>query len=496
MQIEMRAPSDLHPYAHNPRSNDGAVDAVAASLREFGFRSPIVVDANLEIICGHTRWKAATKLGLQEVPVLVARDLTPDQVKAYRIADNKTGEIAEWNFELLKVEIGGLQTSGFDIAPLAFDADELAKIMGTEILPGQCDPDDVPLPPDDPITQPGDIWILGNHRLMCGDSSKPDHLDRLLAGEKIQLVNTDPPYNVKVEPRSNNAIAAGSAGMPNLANCAATQPEAFQAYLSRESAKKKGKGKKNGGNEGNHQGFDLARDPGKSKPTTSKMRAKDRPLQNDFMSDEDFAAILDAWFGNLGRVLEPGRAFYVWGGWSNLANYPLALKTHGLFWHQQIIWVKNQPVLCRKDYMLKHEWCFYGWREGAGHSWFGPTNATDIWEVDKVPSQKMVHLTEKPVALAVRAMQHSSRMGENVLDLFGGSGSTLIAAEQTGRHAFLMELDEAYCDVIVERWEKFTGRKAERIAPDAAVPALPVIEPTTEAQPANENTPVEPGVVS
>jgi DNA modification methylase len=193
------------------------------------------------------------------------------------------------------------------------------------------------------------------------------------------------------------------------------------------------------------------------------MRAKDRPLTNDYVSAEDFEKMLLAWFGNLARVLVPGRGFYIWGGYANCANYPPALKATGLYFSQAIIWVKEHPVLTRKDFMGNHEWYFYGWREGAAHQFYGPDNAVDVWSVKKVNPQNMVHLTEKPVELAVRAMLYSSRPGENVLDLFGGSGSTLIAAEHTGRRAFLMEIDPPYCDVIVQRWENFTGRKAEQI---------------------------------
>jgi DNA modification methylase len=223
-----------------------------------------------------------------------------------------------------------------------------------------------------------------------------------------------------------------------------------------------------------HQTGDLARHPEKSQATHRKLRAKDRPLANDFLSDEAFHQMLQAWFGNISRVLQPGRAFYVWGGYANVANYPPVLKANELYFAQAIIWVKGHPVLTRKDFMGNHEWCFYGWREGAGHKFFGPNNATDVWEVKKVNPQAMVHLTEKPVELAVRAIQYSSLTGENVLDLFGGSGSTLIACEQTQRRAFLMELDELYCDVIVQRWENFTGRKAERVAaqtPEVRTPA-------------------------
>ncbi len=194
------------------------------------------------------------------------------------------------------------------------------------------------------------------------------------------------------------------------------------------------------------------------------MRPKDRPLANDFVTDEAFDKMLQAWFGNMARVLSPGRCFYIWGGYANCGNYPPVLKANGLYFSQAIIWVKEHPVLTRKDYMGNHEWCFYGWREGAGHKFFGPNNAVDVWPIKKINPQSMVHLTEKPVELATRAMEYSSKPGENVLDLFGGSGSTLIGAEMIGRRAFLMELDQAYCDVIVQRWEQFTGTKAERIS--------------------------------
>jgi DNA modification methylase len=241
---------------------------------------------------------------------------------------------------------------------------------------------------------------------------------------------------VKVEPRSNNAIAAGLSSFAGYGN--------------------------------SDPGRDVVRCPEKAEPTHAKLRAKDRPLANDFVSDEEFERLLHAWFGNLSRVLLPGRAAYVWGGYSNCANFPPVLKRVGLYFSQAIIWVKEHPVLTRKDFMGNHEWCFYSWREGAAHQFFGPNNATDVWSVKKVNPQSMIHLTEKPVELAVRALQYSSRPGEHVLDLFAGSGSTLIAAEQTGRKAFLMELDPLYCDVIVQRFERFTGRKGERLSAAAA----------------------------
>jgi len=437
MKVTLRPIAELKPYEKNPRINDDAVDAVVASIKEFGFRQPIVVDADDVIICGHTRFKAAMQLGLEKVPVHVANDLTPEQIKAYRIADNKTAELAEWDFDLLPIELGELQEFNFDLGLLGFDQEELAKLLDPGIEEGLTDPDDVPEPPDEATTQPGDLWILGDHRLLCGDSSSPEDLDRLLDGATIDLVNTDPPYNVKVEPRSNNAIAAGNSS--------------FAAPKT------------------HHQSFDLERHPEKSKPTQKKLRAKDRPLANDFVTDLAFDEMLLAWFGNISRVLKPGGTFYIWGGYANLGNYPGPLDACGLYFSQGIIWDKLHPVLTRKDFMGAFEICFYGWKEGAGHKFHGPNNATDLWHLKKVNPQSMVHLTEKPVELAVRSVQYSSLTGNNVLDLFGGSGSTLIACEQTGRHAFLMELDQLYCDVIVERWEKFTGKKAIRHAAEEMV---------------------------
>ena len=430
MHVEQRSIHGIRPYDNNPRRNEAAVDAVAASIREFGFRQPIVVDEAGVIIAGDTRYRAALKLGLHTVPVHVAVGLTPAQVKAYRLADNATAAPSSWDDDKLVRELAQLQEMNFDLALTAFSSEELLRLLAPMATEGLTDPDAVPAPPDDPVSQPGDLWTLGRHRLLCGDASKPEDLDRLLDGAAVHLVNTDPPYNVRVEPRSNNAIAAGLSSFAGYGN--------------------------------SDPGRDVVRCPEKAQPTGKKMRAKDRPLANDFVSDEEFARMLRAWFGNLARALLPGRAFYVFGGFSNIGNYPPALKAAGLYFSQTIIWDKRHPVLTRKDFMGAHEWCFYGWREGAAHQFFGPTNATDLWSIQKVNPQSMVHLTEKPVELAARAMAYSSKPGEHVLDLFGGSGSTLIAAEQAGRTAFLMELDALYVDVIVRRYEQFTGKKAER----------------------------------
>ena len=310
MHVEFRAPSDIRPYENNPRQNDAAVAAVARSIQEFGFRQPIVVDADGVIVVGHTRWKAAQLLGLEQVPIHVIHDLTPERAKAYRIADNQTASLSEWDSDRLSIELLALEELDFDLDSVGFSADDLARLLHPDGQDGLCDPDDIPAPPDAATTQPGDLWILGDHRLLCGDSSQSNDVDRLLAGATIHLVNTDPPYNVRVEPRSNNAIAAG------LSSFAGTK---------------------------HHQALDLARHPHKSKPTQKKLRAKDRPLVNDFVSDAAFEELLAAWFGNVARVLAPGRAFYIWGGYANCGNYPPVLKTCGLYFSQAVIWSKSIP---------------------------------------------------------------------------------------------------------------------------------------------------------
>ena len=430
MKITMTPVASITPYDANPRANDAAVDAVAESIRRFGFRQPIVVDEHGVIVVGHTRWKAAQALALAEVPVHVA-DLTPEQARAYRLADNKTAELATWDNALLAAEIAALGELGVGLADfmdLGFNEAELAALCSPPTQ-GLTDPDQIPEPPDDPTTQRGDLWLLGEHRLLCGDSAVAEDVDRLCGGSPVQLLCTDPPYNVSVEPRSNNGFVSGTTTF---------------APRKQDGSKRAKEGPTRG--------------------TTKQMRAKDRPLINDCVSDEAFAALLLAWFGNAARVLEPGRGFYCWGGYANVANYPPALEACGLYFSQAIIWHKLHPVLTRKDFMGDHEWCFYGWKKGAAHVFVGPNNVPDVWPIKKVNPQSMVHLTEKPAELGARAMQYSSNPGERVLDLFGGSGSTLIAAEQTGRRALLMEIDCAYCDVIVARWEAFTGKKAQRQA--------------------------------
>ncbi|MCC5829282.1 MAG: ParB N-terminal domain-containing protein [Phycisphaeraceae bacterium] len=422
MKITKRKIDDVRPYENNPRLNDDAVDAVAKSLAEFGWRQPIVVDGDGVIIVGHTRWKAAKKLGLQEVPVHVATDLPPEKVRAYRIADNQTATLSEWDYDLLPLELTALQDADYDLEMLGFGEEALKSILAPTGTQGLTDPDEVPEPPDDPITQRGDIWVLGDHRLMCGDSGSVADLDRLLASgdvSRIDLVNMDPPYNVKVEPRSNNAIAAGITSFSRREDlqCERSTSERGakdRARLAAKEARKvdyRGEDGHRGGRKNaeassgmsrnkkgllHHQSFDVAR-LGERKATHKQMRAKDRPLENDFVTDEAFDEMLLAWFGNASRALKLGGSFYIWGGYANLGNYPGPLKACGLYFSQGIVWDKQHPVLTRKDFMGAFEICFYGWKEGAGHHFYGPNNATDLWHIKKVNPQSMVHLTQKPV---------------------------------------------------------------------------------------------------
>lgn len=426
----------LNPDPKNARShNDENRAAIAGSLRRFGQRLPLVVQREGMIVrAGNGRLDVMREMGWTHVAALVVDEADADAA-AFALADNRSAELAEWNDETLAAL---LRTLPQDVrCDVGFSDSDMANLLGKLGLStvSETDPDDIPAQPDAATTQPGDIWVLGNHRLMCGDSSRTNDLDRLLDGARIHLVNTDPPYNVKVEPRSDIALASGMKGMPGGGQYEKIRTGTLNAGL---------------------------------------IRPKDRRLDNDFRTDADFEQFMTGVVANLGRALIPGRAFYVWcgafpsnaGGPANTESFPKLFRDHDMRYAQMIVWDKGHGILGRKDFMTQYEVCLYGWKSGAGHEWYGPNNITDLWSVKRVTQSKMVHLTEKPVELAARAIEYSSKPGENVLDLFGGSGSTLIACEQHGRRAFLMELDALYCDVIVTRWENFTKRKAERIPAD------------------------------
>ncbi len=386
MQITTMKIADIRPYDKNPRINDGAVEAVANSIREFGWRSPIVVDRDFVIVCGHTRYKAAQSLGLEEVPVHVADNLTPEQIRAYRIADNKTAEIAEWNYELLPLEIKELQNVDFDLSLLGFDTDELDKLLNGEmedtVADGETDPDAVPEAPEEPASRRGEIYRLGSHLLMCGDATNADDVAALAGESKADLWLTDPPYNV-----------------------------AYSNSLG-------------------------------------------QTIENDNMDDGAFRKFLNDSFIQAVEVLNPGASYYIFHADTEGYNFRGACRDVGLKVRECLIWVKNALVLGRCDYHFRHEPCLYGWKDGAAHSWYSDRCQTTVLEFHK-PTKNIGHPTAKPVELLVYLIKNSSQRGEIVLDTFGGSGSTLIACEQTGRVCRMMELDPKYCDVIRRRWAEF-----------------------------------------
>jgi len=457
--------SELLPHPKNWRTHPQAQrDALKGVLAEIGYAGACLVretEHGLMLIDGHLRAETTPDA---MVPVLVL-NVNEQEAEKLLLTYDPLSAMAQADKEALAKLMREVDVENLAVKEMLDNLAVEHHLLGPEST-GLVDPDDIPSAPDAAATLPGDLYILGNHRLLCADSRKPENVDRLLDGAEIHLVNTDPPYNVRVEPRSNNAIAAGLSSFPS----------------AREMENR------------HHQGFDLARHPEKSKPTQKKLRAKDRPLENDFVTDEAFDEMLHAWFGNMARVLVPGGSFYIWGGYANLGNYPPVLKKCGLYFSQGIIWNKMHPVLTRKDFMGCFEIAYYGWKEGAGHKFYGTPNAYDLWDIKKVNPQNMIHLTEKPVELASRAMQYSSRPGQNVLDLFGGSGSTLVAAEQTGRRAFLMELDTLYADIIVERYVRFVGLPGKvRVLRDGKEYTLQEVKDIAAkaAQAAGEARPVE-----
>ena len=392
MQIINMKLSEIHPYEKNPRFNEDAVESVANSIQKFGFRSPIVVDKDHVIICGHTRFKAAQSLGLDEVPVVIAADLTPEQVQAYRIADNKTGEIAEWNYELLPLEIKELQEANFDLSLLGFDTEELDKLLNGEqentISDGETDADTVPEVPEEAVSRLGEIYQLGDHRLMCGDSTKAEDVSRLMAGTKADLVFTDPPYGVSYRGVNN--------------------PGGRQWEV----------------------------------------------IENDDLRADNLEDFLLAAFQNIKAHLREKRAFYIWYATTNHIQFETAIKAAGLKSKQVLMWNKGM-ILGHSDYHWAYEPCFYGCHADENCEWFGDRCQTTVWDIKRDNTREYVHPTQKPMALACKAIFNSSQNGEIVLDLFGGSGSTLIACEQTGRINRSMEFDPKYADVIRKRWAEF-----------------------------------------
>lgn len=387
MQVQSMKISEVKPYDKNPRKNDQGVDAVAKSIKEFNWQQPIVVDKDNVIIVGHTRYKAAKKLGMDKVPVVVADNLSPEQVKAYRLADNKTGELTDWDMGLLDDELADI--ADIDMSDFGFDLD-----LGDDEAKVQEDDFDEEVP-EEPKSKLGQIYQLGRHRLMCGDSTKSEMVKKLVGGVQCDLLLTDPPYNVGYE--------------------------------------------------------------GKQK---SKMTIK-----NDHQETDDFYSFLVAAFkAGLGSM-KSGAAYYVWyaAGTPTSWVFNKALNDVGMKVRQQLVWEKNQLVMGRQDYQWKHEPCLYGWVEDGSHSWYSDRKQTTVMHFDK-PQRSDLHPTMKPVALFDYQIKNSTKSGDVVLDLFGGSGTTIMACEQDGRNACVMEYDPKYVDVIIKRWEDFTGKKAELIS--------------------------------
>jgi len=413
--IEHLALDRLIPYARNSRTHSPEqIGQVAASIREFGFTNPVLIDVAGGIIAGHGRVLAARQLGLAEVPCIRLAHLTEAQKRAYVIADNKLALNAGWDHELLALEFKDLAALDYDLDLTGFGEDEIGKLLAElDATPeGQADADEVPEPLPEAISQPGDIWLLGRHRLMCGDSTKSETLAALLDGQHADMVFTDPPYGVAYE--DTNAGKASKA---------------------------------------------------------SKARKKSH-IANDALSDDAQAAFWLAAFRAIAAYIKAGAPYYLCSPQGGRMMMMMMMMMHeaGLPQRHEIIWRKNVFVLGRADYHYQHEPILYGWKEGAGHAWYGGRDQTSVWDVAK-PQKSELHPTMKPVELVEKAVGNSSKAGDLILDAFGGSGSTVIACERLGRFGRLAELDPHYCDVIVRRWQQYTGKRATLEATGAEFPA-------------------------
>lgn len=381
MNIIEKPINEVIPYEKNPRINDNAVPAVMKSIEEFGFKVPIVIDKNGIIVTGHTRLKAAKKLGMKTVPCIVADDLTPEQIKAFRLADNKVAEAAEWDMELLNEELDGI----IDIDMSDFNFGDITDSPSSEDVV-EDDGENIELP-SEPKTRLGDIWMIGRHKLMCGDATSEDVLKRLMGGgDKVDMYLTDPPYNVAYEGKTEDKLT----------------------------------------------------------------------IQNDSMEDSAFYQFLVDSFVAADSVMNEGAAFYVWHADSEGYNFRGACRAVEWELRECLIWNKNTMVLGRQDYQWKHEPCLYGWKGGAAHNWYGDRKQTTVIDMNK-PNRNAEHPTMKPVQLFAYLMENSSKPGDIILDSFCGSGTTLIACEQMGRVARVLELDPKYCDVIIKRYINLVG---------------------------------------
>ena len=389
-KIEWMSVETLIPYAKNARTHsDEQVAQIAGSIKEFGFNNPVLVDKDNSIIAGHGRLMAARKLGMDKVPVVQLGHMTEAQRKAYVLADNRIALNSGWDTSMLSLELLELKDN-IDLSLLGFDADELDALLNPiEETEGLTDEDAVPDVPDEPKTKLGDIYILGHHRLMCGDSTSIDAVEKLMDGQLADQLVTDPPYNIAYE----------------------------------------------GG---------------------SKKRDQ---IKNDEMADEEFRQFLKDVYIAANAVMKAGAVFYIWHADTEGYNFRGAARDMGWKVRQTLIWNKDNSAFGRSDYHWKHEPCLYGWKEGAAHLWAADRKQTTVIQC-KRPSKSELHPTMKPVELMEYQILNNTKGSDIVLDLFGGSGSTMIADEKIGRKSCLMELDPKYCDVIVQRWEEFTGKKA------------------------------------
>jgi DNA modification methylase len=393
LQLEQWPLSRLIAYARNPRKNDHVVDQMVSVIKEFGFRIPIIAKSTGEVVDGHLRLKAAKQLSLETVPVLLADDLSPEQIKAFRLLANRSATWADWDNELLGLELAELKDAGFDLDLTGFGDEELAALLGGNEMTGLTEDDTVPELPANPTTRTGDLWVLGNHRLLCGDSTVISDVEKLMNGQLADMAFTDPPYNVDY---GNNA--------------------------------------------------------------KDKMRGKDRRIMNDALGEGFYQFLYDAC---LNLLLVTKGACYVCMSSSELHTLQKAWIDAGGKWSTFIIWAKNTFTLGRADYQRQYEPILYGWKDGTQHFWCGDRDQSDIWNYNK-PRVNDLHPTMKPVELVERALKNSSKRRDLVIDLFGGSGTTLIACEKNNRQARLIEMDPKYVDVIIKRWEEYTGKKAIR----------------------------------
>jgi len=388
----------LIPYARNSRTHsDAQVAQIAASIKEFGFLNPIIVDGDNGIIAGHGRVLAAQKLGLQELPVIEASHLSDAQRRAYIIADNKLAMNAEWDDEMLRVELDALGVDGFDLELTGFSLDEIASLQVEEVPEGLTDEDAVPEAPEEPVTVEGDVWVLGNHRLHCGDSTSIDAVEKLMDGQKADMVFTDPPYGM--------TYGGGRAG-------------------------------KIGSNDG-----------------TVK---KHGVIKGDDLRGGDLIEMIRDAVGSAISVCKSGAAKYVCFPWRTYSEFEAALEQIGMTISACIVWDKKSIGLGNSNYRPQHEFIFYS----KGDSWHGDKAQSDVWYNSRGATGEYVHPTQKPVELVEKAISNSSKGQDVVIDVFGGSGSTLIACEKTNRHCRMMELDPKYCDVIISRWQQYTGKEA------------------------------------